>query len=114
MECFVDAFAPNSRDDCGNSSAIRVAGEARIFSPLLAGAFRAVSIAYCGQNLRSLRSQDVVIQGYKNYAQTLRDLQLALLDPEQSRSEGVLATVILLMAYEVSFPPSNLYEFFLT
>jgi hypothetical protein len=98
VEGFVDAFAPDRCDDCGTSSAIRKAGSVRMFSPLLSQAFESVSIAHFGQATGSWR---VMAQGYKSYQRTLDALQRALFDPEQSRSEGVLATVILLMAYEV-------------
>ena len=98
VERFIDAFAPDARDDCGTSSAIRKAGSIRIFSPLLSVAFQAVSMAYFGQTTGSWR---VMSQGYGLYRQTLERLQGALFDPMQSRSEGVLATVVLLVAYEV-------------
>jgi hypothetical protein len=98
IERFIDAFAPNERDDCGTSSAIRKAGSVMMFSPLLTKAFRAVSIAYFGQSTGSPR---IMSQGYTIYCQTLNHLQRSLWDPNQSRSEGVFATVILLMAYEV-------------
>jgi hypothetical protein len=98
VERFVDAFAPDGHDDCGTSSAIRRAGSVMMFSPLLTKAFRAVSIAYFGQSMAAPR---IMAQGYKIYCQTLNHLQHALWDPAQSRTEGVFATVILLMAYEV-------------
>ena len=97
-ERFIDAFAPDGRDDCGSSSAIRKAGSIMMFSPLLTQAFQAVSIAYFGQ---STGSPSIMSQGYKIYCQTLNHLQRSLWDPTQSRTEGVFATVILLMAYEV-------------
>ena len=97
-ERFIDAFAPDGHDNCGQSSAIRRAGAVMMFSPLLTQAFRAVGIAYFGQCTGSPR---IMSRGYKVYCQTLNHLQIALWDPRQSRSEGVLATVILLMAYEV-------------
>ena len=97
-ERFIDAFAPDGHNDCGSSSAIRKAGLVMMFSPLLTLAFRAVSIAYFGQATGSPR---VMAEGYKVYCQTLNHLQRSLWDPRESRSESVLATVILLMAYEV-------------
>ncbi|KIM97187.1 hypothetical protein OIDMADRAFT_168934 [Oidiodendron maius Zn] len=97
VERFIDAFAPDERDDCGTSSAIREAGSVMMFSPLLTMAFRAVSIAYFGQSTDSPR---IMSQGYKIYCQTLNHLQRSLWDPRESRTEGVFATVILLMAYE--------------
>jgi hypothetical protein len=99
-ERFIDAFAPDGHDNCGQSSAIRRAGAVMMFSPLLTQAFRAVGIAYFGQCTGSPR---IMSHGYKVYCQTLNHLQIALWDPRQSRSEGVLATVILLMAYEVRY-----------
>lgn len=98
IERFIDAFAPDLRDDCGTSSAIRKAGSVMIFSPLLTEAFRAVSMAYFGQSTCSL---GIMSQGYKEYRQTIDHLQRSLWDINQSRSDGVFATVILLMAYEV-------------
>lgn len=97
-EGFIDSFAPNARDDCGTSSAIRQAGSNMMFSPLLSDAFQAVSMAYFGQ---STGNWTIMSQGYRCYRQTVDRLQEALFDPRQSRSEGVLATVILFMAYEV-------------
>jgi hypothetical protein len=99
-ERFIDAFAPDGHDDCGQSSAIWRAGAVMMFSPLLTQAFRAVSIAYFGQSTGSPR---LMSHGYKVYCQTLNHLQIALWDPKQSRSDGVFATVILLMAYEVRY-----------
>jgi hypothetical protein len=98
LERFIESFAPNDRDDCGTSSAIRQAGSVRMFSPLLSDAFEVVSMAYFGQ---STHSWAILSQSYQRYRQTVNRLQEALFDPRQSRSEGVLATVILLMAYEV-------------
>lgn len=98
MERFIDAFAPDGHENCGQSSAIRRAGAVMMFSPLLTQAFRAVCITYFGQCTGSPR---IISRGYKAYCQTLNHLQIALWDPRQSRSEGVFATVILLMAYEV-------------
>lgn len=98
-ERFIDAFAPAGHDNCGQSSAIRRAGAVMMFSPLLTQAFNAVSIAYVGQSTGSPR---LVSHAYKVYCETLNCLQLALWDPRQSRSPGVFATVILLMAYEVT------------
>jgi hypothetical protein len=98
VERFVDAFAPNERLDCGSSSAIREAASVRIFSPLLQNAFHAVSISYFGQFLGDWR---VVSAGRRSYLGVVSALQRALYHPVQSRSEGVLATAILLMAYEV-------------
>ncbi|KAH7357297.1 hypothetical protein BKA65DRAFT_496644 [Rhexocercosporidium sp. MPI-PUGE-AT-0058] len=97
VERFIDAFAPDDRIDCGSSDAIRSAGSVRMFSPLLSDAFHAVSIAYFGQFSGNWR---VGFAGYNIYTRVLRRLQSALFHPEQSRSEGVFATVILLMAYE--------------
>jgi len=98
VERFIDAFAPDERIDCGSSDAIRRAGSVRMFSPLLSDAFLAVSIVYFGQFSGDWR---VGFSGYQIYTRVLRRLQSALFHPEQSRSEGVFATVILLMAYEV-------------
>jgi hypothetical protein len=98
VERFVDAFAPNERLDCGSSSAIREAASVRMFSPLLQNAFHAVSTSYFGQFLGDWR---VVSAGRRSYLGVVSALQRALYHPVQSRSEGVLATAILLMAYEV-------------
>jgi hypothetical protein len=98
VERFVDAFAPNERLDCGSSSAIREAASVRMFSPLLQMAFHAVSTSYFGQFLGDWR---VVSVGRRSYIGVVSALQKALYHPLQSRSEGVLATAILLMAYEV-------------
>jgi hypothetical protein len=98
VEKFIDAFAPDGHDDCGKSSAIRRAGSERMFSPLLNEAFQAVSVAYFAQ---SIGSRAAVAHSYRGYCRVLHHLQKALIDPSQSRSSGVFATVILLMAYEV-------------
>ena len=98
VERFVDAFAPNERLDCGSSSAIREAASVRMFSPLLQNAFHAVSISYFGQFLGDWR---IVSAGRWSYLGVVSALQRALYHPVQSRSEGVLATAILLMAYDV-------------
>ena len=99
MERFVDAFAPDGGDACGRSDAIRRAGSDRMFSPLLNEAFRAVSVTYFGQGVGS---PAFLAQGHRIYSGVLNNLNSALVDPSQSRSAGVFATVILLMAYEVS------------
>lgn len=105
IERFIDAFAPDTRNDCGTSSAIRQAGSVSMFSPLLSEAFLAVSMAYFGQ---TTGSWSLMSQGHGRYRSTLEHLQAALFDPRQSRSEGVFATVVLLIAYEVHPPAANL------
>lgn len=99
VEQFVDAFAPDGGDDCGRSDAIRKAGSDRMFSPLLNEAFKAVSVTYFAQGVGS---RGALAHGYRTYCGVLNHLNSALVDPRQSRSAGVFATVILLMAYEVS------------
>jgi hypothetical protein len=99
IERFVDAFAPDGGDGCGRSDAIRKAGSDRMFSPMLNEAFQAVSVAYFGQGVGS---REALAHGYRSYGGVLNQLNSALVDPRQSRSAGVFATVILLMAYEVS------------
>ena len=72
-----------------------------MFSPLLKHAFTAASALYFGCSVRDWR---FVAVSANLYTGVLRDLQQALYHPEQSRSEGVLATVVVLMAYEVGSP----------
>jgi hypothetical protein len=98
-EHFIDAFAPDGRDDCGKSSAIRKAGSERMFSTLLSEAFHAVSVAYFAQGVGS---RAAMAYSYRAYTRVLCRLQQSLVDPTQSRSSGVFATIILLMAYQVS------------
>lgn len=97
IEQFIDAFAPDGGDLCGKSNAIRKAGSDRMFSPILNEAFEAVSVAYFAQYVGS---QGAMAHSYQTYCRVLHHLQSALVNPQQSRSAGVFATVILLMAYE--------------
>lgn len=98
MERFVDNFAPISSLNCGNADSLRAAGELSIFSPLLKHAFMAASALYFGCDMQDWR---FVAASNTVYVGVLRHLQRALYHPEQSRSEGVLATVCVVMAYEV-------------
>ena len=98
-EHFIDAFAPDGREDCGKSSAIRKAGSERMFSTLLGEAFHAVSVAHFAQEMGS---RSGMAHSHRTYTRVLQRLQNALMDPSQSRSSGVLATIVLLMAYQVS------------
>lgn len=98
VERFVDAFSPEVDIKSGRAGAIRAAAGIRMFSPLLSSAFEAVSVAYFGRSI-----QDRRIEGACRslYGRVLRSLQEALNDPEYSKAESTLVTVILLMAFEV-------------
>lgn len=98
IERFVDAFSPEVDIKSGQAGALRRAAEIRMFSPLLMDAFEGVSIAFFG---RSVEDPRLVRSGSEMYGRVLRNLQNALFDPERSKAESTLATVILLMAFEV-------------
>ena len=78
-----------------------------MLSPLLAEAFQAVSIAYFVQSTGCWRAMP---EACRRYGQTLGRLQRDLFDSEQSRSVGVLVTVILLMCYEARPRVSVIHE----
>jgi hypothetical protein len=98
IERFVDAFSPEVDAKAGQAGAIRRAAEIRMFSPILTDAFQAVSHVFFG---RSVQNKTIEATGFSFYPRVLRSLQEALLDPERSKAESTLATVILLMAFEV-------------
>lgn len=98
IERFVDAFSPQVDAKAGEAGAIRRAAEIRMFSPILTDAFQAVSRVFFG---RSVQNKSIEVSGFSGYPLVLRSLQNALLDPERSKAESTLATVILLMAFEV-------------
>lgn len=106
VERFVDAFSPEVDIKSGRAGALRAAAEIRMFSPLISEAFEAVSVAFFG---RSVQDKEIEASGFRLYPRVLRGLQDALLDPEQSKSESTLVTVVLLLAFEVS-RPSNFHE----
>ncbi|KAI9368339.1 hypothetical protein BJX61DRAFT_229250 [Aspergillus egyptiacus] len=94
---FVDAFSPEVDAKSGQAGAIRRAAEIRMFSPILTDAFAAVSHVFFG---RSVQNKVIEATGFAHYPRVLRSLQDALQDPERSKAESTLATVILLMAFE--------------
>ncbi|KAL5041962.1 hypothetical protein BDW71DRAFT_200958 [Aspergillus fruticulosus] len=94
---FVDAFSPEVDAKAGEAGAIRRAAEIRMFSPILRDAFDSVSQVFFG---RSVQNQTIEVRGFSGYPRVLRSLQEALLDPERSKAESTLATVVLLMAFE--------------
>lgn len=100
VERFVDAFAPEVDPRHGRAGALRAAAGIRMFSPLISDAFEAVSVAFFG---RSIRNKQVEASGFRLYPRVLRSLQDALVDPERSKAESTLVTVILLLAFEVCF-----------
>jgi hypothetical protein len=104
IERFVDAFSPEVDVKSGQAGALRRAAEIRMFSPILMDAFEAVSVAFFG---RSVQDPRIESSGFHLYPRVLRSLQHALQDPERSKAESTLATVILLMAFEVPFPPPS-------
>lgn len=98
VERFVDAFSPEVDVKSGRAGALRRAAEIRMFSPIIGDAFEAVSVAFFG---RSVRDPRIEATGFQLYPKVLRNLQQALFDPERSKAESTLVTVILLMAFEV-------------
>ncbi|PYI15361.1 hypothetical protein BO99DRAFT_342762 [Aspergillus violaceofuscus CBS 115571] len=97
IERFVDAFSPEVDAKAGHAGALRRAAEIRMFSPILMDAFQSVSVAFFG---RSVQNKEVEAAGFSLYPRVLRSLQQALQDPERSKAESTLVTVILLMAFE--------------
>ncbi|KAE8155294.1 hypothetical protein BDV25DRAFT_639 [Aspergillus avenaceus] len=97
IERFVDAFSPEVDIKSGHAGALRRAAQIRMFSPILLDAYEAVSIAFFG---RSVQDPRIEASGFQLYPRVLRSLQHALQDPERSKAESTLATVILLMAFE--------------
>lgn len=102
VERFVDAFSPEVDIKSGRAGALRAAAGIRMFSPLIADAFEAVSVAFFG---RSVQNKELEASGFRLYPRVLRGLQDALLDPERSKSEATLVTVTLLLAFEVCHVP---------
>lgn len=98
VERFVDAFAPEVDSRHGRAGALRAAAGIRMFSPLISDAFEAVSVAFFG---RSIQNKAIEASGFRLYPRVLRSLQDALIDPERSKAESTLVTVILLLAFEV-------------
>ncbi|KAJ5369158.1 uncharacterized protein N7496_008918 [Penicillium cataractarum] len=99
VERFVDAFAPEVDSRHGRAGALRAAAGIRMFSPLISDAFEAVSVAFFG---RSIQNKQIEASGFRLYPRVLRSLQDALIDPERSKAESTLVTVILLLAFEQS------------
>ncbi|KAE8371508.1 hypothetical protein BDV26DRAFT_275947 [Aspergillus bertholletiae] len=97
IERFVDAFSPEVDVKSGQAGALRRAAEIRMFSPILMDAFEAVSVVFFGRSIQDPRLES---SGFQLYPRVLRNLQNALQDPERSKAESTLATVILLMAFE--------------
>ena len=97
---FVDAFSPKVEGGWGSSTTLRSAAEFRAFSPILRDALEAVSVTYFGQATSDLQLE---LTAYDTYLSVLRNLQVALYDPEQSKSQAILLTVTVLMAFEVGF-----------
>lgn len=109
VERFVDAFSPQVNFKSGRAGALRRAAEIRMFSPIIGDAFDAVSVAFFGRTTRDPR---IEATGFQLYPKVLRNLQQALVDPERSKAESTLVTVILLMAFEVgSFPLYDMIAF---
>lgn len=100
VERFVDAFSPEVDMKSGRAGALRAAAGIRMFSPLITDAFEAVSVAFFG---RSVQNKQIEASGFRLYPRVLRELQDALVDPEKCKAESTLVTVILLLAFEVSF-----------
>lgn len=98
VERFVDAFSPEVDMKSGRAGALRAAAGIRMFSPLITDAFEAVSVAFFG---RSVQNKEIEASGFRLYPRVLRALQDALVDPEKSKAESTLVTVILLLAFEV-------------
>ncbi|KAJ5770457.1 uncharacterized protein N7511_002508 [Penicillium nucicola] len=97
VERFVDAFSPEVDIKSGRAGALRAAAGIRMFSPLISDAFEAVSVAFFG---RSVQNKQIEASGFRLYPRVLRGLQDALIDPEKSKAESTLVTVILLLAFE--------------
>ncbi|KAJ5823835.1 hypothetical protein N7447_006175 [Penicillium robsamsonii] len=97
VERFLDAFSPEVDMKSGRAGALRAAAGIRMFSPLITDAFEAVSVAFFG---RSVQSKHIEASGFRLYPRVLRSLQDALVDPEKSKAESTLVTVILLLAFE--------------
>jgi hypothetical protein len=104
VERFVDAFSPEVDMKSGRAGALRAAAGIRMFSPLISDAFEAVSVAFFG---RSVQNKQIEASGFRLYPRVLRGLQDALVDPEKSKAESTLVTVILLLAFEVCAHPNQ-------
>ncbi|KAL1952513.1 hypothetical protein VTO42DRAFT_5099 [Malbranchea cinnamomea] len=94
---FVDAFSPKFERGWGSSTTLRSAAEIRMFSPILCDALEAVSVTYFGQ---SMNDRQLEAAAYDTYLSVLRNLQHALYNAEQSKSQAILLTVTVLMAFE--------------
>jgi hypothetical protein len=102
VERFIDAFSPEVNVKAGQAGSLRAAAGIRMFSPILSDAFEAVSVVFFG---RSIQDKSIEGAGFRLYPRVLQSLQQALLDPERSKAESTLVTVVLLMAFEVSSLP---------
>jgi hypothetical protein len=107
VERFVDAFSPEVDMKSGRAGALRAAAGIRMFSPLITDAFEAVSVAFFG---RSVQNKQIEASGFRLYPRVLRSLQDALVDPEKSKAESTLVTVILLLAFEVRTMKNGVYS----
>lgn len=101
VQRFVDAFSPEVHVRDGHAGTLRAAAGVRMFSPILTDAFEAVAVAYFG---RSIQDKSIETAGFRLYPRVLHGLQQALIDPERSKAESTLVTVILLIAFEVNLP----------
>lgn len=97
IQRFVDAFSPEVDTSSGRAGALRAGAGIRMFSPLLSSAYEAVSLTFSGRMMNEPRIESA---GMKLYPRVLRSLQDALFDPERSRAEATLITVVLLLAFE--------------
>ena len=97
LERFLDTFSPEV-DSSWGAGAQRAAAEIRMFSPMISGALEASSLAFFG---RSTRDPRIEALGIRRCTPVLRTLQEALRDPEQSRAASTLATVMLLLTFEI-------------
>ncbi|OJJ29764.1 hypothetical protein ASPWEDRAFT_46512 [Aspergillus wentii DTO 134E9] len=97
VERFVDAFSPQVNHKHGRAGALRAAAGIRMFSPMISEAYEAVSMAFFG---RSIGHKQLELTGFERNFRVLKGLQQALQDPERSKAESTLVTVILLMAFE--------------
>jgi hypothetical protein len=98
LERLLDAFSPAREGGWGSSTTFRSAASIRMFSPILSDALEAVSLTYFAQSTQDVRLESAA---YTTYLSVLRNLQDALCDPEQSKSQVILLTVTVLMGFEV-------------
>jgi hypothetical protein len=100
LESFLDTFAAVARPNHRFLDWFRATAEVRLSSPLLYHAFLSVSASYFGSSVGDSR---IVSAAHKVYVHVLKELQKALLSPDQSRSQWTLFTVILAVHYEVAW-----------